>query len=947
MRNKFLPAVVLAAFLVVLSSFVTAQPLGITDRIDITYQKFVLANGLTLIVHEDHQAPIVAINVWYHVGSKNEKPGKTGFAHLFEHLMFNGSENYDDDYVKPLQKIGVTSLNGSTNMDRTNYYEVVPTSALDLVLWLESDRMGHLKGAISQAKLDEQRGVVENELREGLNQPYGIAYELMTKGLYPSGHPYSWPVVGTIEDLDGATLSDVRKWFETYYGPNNAVIAIAGDVDAKTALDKVTKYFGDIAPLPPISRQQAWIAKRNGVRRETTQARIPQSRIRMSWNIPQWGSEEGELLKLGAQILSNGLASRLYKRLIYDEQIATSAFAYARLDEIGGIFTIQADAKPGVSMEKIEKALNEELARFIAEGPTPKELEQAKIQFQAKFIRGIEKLIGRSDGTTDVLLESQVFGGSPEAYKDRLRCIDRATTGSVRAAAAKWLSDGAYILTIHPYPQLSALKSDIDRKTMPLVGPVPDVRFPVLRKAKLSNGLKIILAERHNVPLVNLSLVLDAGFSSDPKGMRGISNMAMNMLTEGTADRTALQISDQLTMLGASLGGDSGLDVCSVSLDALKDKLDPALDIFADVVLNPSFPEAEIQRTKARLSSWIDQAKTAPDSAGARVLPSLVYGKGHAYGVSPSGIGDKNALDGITRSDLMDFHKTWFKADHATLIVVGDTTLAEITPKLESVLKDWKGGPVPPKDIPSVPLPGKQRIYLIDKPGSQQSVIFAAQPMPPANDPSSLAVDMVNLILGGEFLSRINMNIREDKHWSYGAHSTIGNAKGQRLFTVTASVQIDKTKEAMAEVAGEITGILGGKPITDEEFENSVRGRTLGLSAQWQTISAVMDSISEMVEYGLPDDYYQKYPVRLKGLSIDQLTKAAGKAFHPESLTWLVVGDVARIEPGIRELGYGEIMIIDADGDPVRTKNPGTEIMKTGKNTSSDGSPVRINVSKH
>jgi zinc protease len=910
----------LAAFLTILIPSGAAQtPAAALQKVDIPYQKFTFDNGLTLIVHEDHKAPIVAFNVWYHVGSKNEKPGRTGFAHLFEHLMFNGSENYNDDYFKPMQKIGATDLNGTTGNDRTNYFENVPVSALDLVLWMESDRMGHLKGAISQAKLDEQRGVVQNEIRQMLNEPFGITEELIVKGTYPPGHPYSWSVGGSLEDLSAAKLEDVHQWFSTYYGPNNAVIAIAGDIDAKTALEKVKRYFGDIPPSPPISRHSAWIAKRTGVHRESVQDRISQPRIYKIWNIPEWGSTGGDLLDLASSILSDGKTSRLYKRLVYDDQIATAVNAYVDLREIGGIFQVQADAKPGVELSRVEKTIEEEMAKFLAQGPTAQELERVKIQSRASFIRGIER-IGGFGGKSDILVSSQVYGGSPDAYQASLKHIEDATIQSVKEAAAAWLSDGAYILEVHPYPQLAAAKSDVDRKTMPSVGPAPRVQFPAVQRGTLSNGLKIMLAERHSIPIIDLELLVDAGYAADQFAVPGNARLAMSMLDEGTAKRTSLQISEELAMLGAQLSTGSNLDTSFVSLSTLKNKLDPALAVFADVVLNPAFPQADFQRLQKLQLAQILQEKDSPIMMALRVFPKLIYGDAHAYSVPFSGAGYTETVAKLIRADLVKFHQTWFKPNNSTLIVVGDTTLAEIQPKLEALFKDWPSGKAPAKNIAPVPLAGKSSIYIIDKPDAPQSVVLAGHVAPSSADPDAVAIETMNFILGGDFISRINMNLREDKHWSYGAQSILLGARGQRPFVVYAPVQSDKTKETLAEIKGELEGILGKKPITTDEFDNAKNSKVLALPGQWETISSIEGSIEEILQYGLPDDYYQKYPSMVQRLSIGDLSKAAAKTVHPESIIWVVVGDRAKIAPKIQELGFGEIHFLDSNGNLLAEK---------------------------
>ena len=912
--RKLLSSLAMFTILAVLAApFLAAQ----AAKVDIPFQKFVLDNGLTLIVHEDHKAPIVAFNVWYHVGSKNEVAGKTGFAHLFEHLMFNGSENYDDDYFKPMQKVGATDLNGTTNEDRTNYFENVPVSALDLVLWMESDRMGHLKGAISQAKLDEQRGVVQNELRQGYNEPYSVTEDLIIKGTYPPNHPYSWSVGGSIEDLNNAKLEDVQKWFSTYYGPNNAVVVVAGDIDAKTALDKVKTYFGDIPASPPVSRHDAWVAKRTGSHRQSVQDRVAQARIYKIWNIPGWGTECADTLDLVSSILSDGKTSRLYKRLIYDDQLATSVNAYVNTREIAGLFQIEADARPGVELAQVEKAIDEELAKFLAEGPTAAELERVKTQYAARFVKGAER-IGGFGGKSDLLASSMVYGGSPDAYKATLRHVEEATPATLKESANRWLSDGVYVLEVTPYPAYAAAKEGADRKTMPAAGAPPLVQFPAVQRATLPNGLKILLAERHTVPVVNFGLIVDAGYSSDKPAAPGTSSLAMAMLDEGTSGRSSLEISEELGRLGAELRTGSGLDTCGVSLSTLKDKLDPALDIYADVILDPAFPEADFRRLQKLQIAQIGQEKDSPFGMALRILPKLIYGPDHPYGSPFTGSGTEASVAKLTRDDLVKFHKTWFKPGNATLVVVGDTTLAEIKPKVEKLFKGWAAGAVPAKDIKPVALQAKPRIFLIDKPSAPQSMVIGGEPAPSSADPDAIAIETMNDILGGDFVSRINMNIRENKHWSYGAQSALVGAKGQRPFIVLAPVQSDKTKETIVEIGNELEGILGKKPITADEFQNAKNSKVLGLPGQWETMAAVQASLGEIVRFGLADDYFQKYSGRVQKLTMDDLARAAKKVVHPEAVTWVVVGDRAQIEPKLRELGYGPITVIDVDGNVIK-----------------------------
>ena len=639
--------------------------------IDIPYQTFTLDNGLTLIVHEDHKAPIVAVNVWYHVGSKNEKPGKTGFAHLFEHLMFNGSEHFNDDYFQVMERIGATDLNGTTSEDRTNYFQNVPSSAVDVALWLESDRMGYMVEAITQDKLDEQRGVVQNEKRQGENQPYAVAQELMTQACFPAGHPYSWTVIGSMDDLDAASLDDVHEWFKTYYGAANAVVSIAGDITEDEALAKVKQYFGDIPAGPPIARQDVWIAKRSGTHRQEVQDRVPQARFYRVWNVPQWGSADGDALDLVSDILAAGKTSRLYKRLVYDDQIATNVSAYVDLREVAGLFTIVATAKPGQDLQAIETAIDEELQRFLKQGPTAKELKRVKNRAIAGFIRGSER-IGGFGGKSDILASSQVFGGRPDAYRTRLQHMHDATTKQLQQVARTWLSDGDYILDVTPYPSYTTTASTVDRSTLPEAGTPPDATFPAVQHATLSNGLKLVLAERHSVPIVNFNLLVDAGYAADQFAQPGTAGLAGDMLDEGTKKRTALEIADELGTLGASWGAGSDLDTTSVSLSALKGNLDASLAVYVDMILNPAFPQADFERLQKQTLAGIQREKVTPIQMALRVFPGVLYGKDHAYGLPFTGSGTEQSVASLTRDDLIEFHRTWFKPNHATLVIAGD-----------------------------------------------------------------------------------------------------------------------------------------------------------------------------------------------------------------------------------------------------------------------------------
>jgi zinc protease len=883
-------------------------------EIKIPYEKFVLKNGLTLLVHEDRKTPIVAVNVWYHVGSKNEKPGRTGFAHLFEHLMFNGSENYNQDYFQAMERIGATDLNGTTYFDRTNYFQNVPTPALDQLLFLESDRMGHLLGVVDQAKLDEQRGVVMNEKRQGENQPYSIAEELILKGVFPPGHPYSWSPIGSMEDLKAASLTDVKEWFQKYYGAANAVVVLAGDIDAKTAKEKVEKYFGWIPPGPPVARTQHWVPRRTETIRETAQDRVPQARIYKVWASPGVGNRDVELLDLAAAVLGSGKTSRLYRRLVYQDQIATNVSVQNESLEIAGMFTIEATVKPGGSLAVVEKAIDEEFSRFLKDGPTADELARAKTQALAGFLRGAER-IGGFGGKSDVLATCEVYTGNGACYENSLRWTNEATPADVRTALNQYAGSGAYILEIHPVPQYKDLTKDVDRKQLPQPGPTPPLRMPALQKATLSNGLKLVLAERHDTPVVNFNLQIDAGYAADKGGLAGTSGMAMRMLLEGTTRRNSLAISEETANLGAALNAGSSLDVSTVALSALKMNLDASLDLFADVVLNPVFPEADFKRLQAQQIASIQREKVQPVALAQRVLPALLYGKDHAYGNPLTGSGTEESVQAMTRATLEQFVNTWVKPNNATLLIVGDTTLAEIQPKLEKLFASWKSTAVPKKNLATVSHLAKTTIYLIDKPGAVQSMILAGHIAPPRANPNEEAIDVMNTILGGAFTSRLNMNLREDKHWAYGAQTLLIGAKGQRTFLAYAPVQSDKTKESLQEIDKELRAIIKDKPVTDEEIAKSKLNLTLALAGDRETKGAVLNDLAEITRYGLPEDYFTTYAQRINALARKDISAAAEIVLRPDKMVYVVVGDKAQVEKGLRELGFGEVKMMDANGN--------------------------------
>ncbi len=677
---------------------------------------------------------------------------------------------------------------------------------------------------------------------------------------------------------------------------------------------KVEHYFGFIQPGPPLTKHESWVAKLTGEQREVSYDRVPQTMMLKSWNTEGNSTRDTNMLALVGSIMSNGKSSRLYKRLVYDEQLVSSVSAYTASGEIGGTWEVTAMVNPGIEEATVDAIIMEEIAKFIKNGPTREELERVKIETISSFVRGVER-IGGFGGKSDILASNYIYTGDPAYYQKELAWIKSATRKDLQAAAAKWLSDGMYHLEVRPYRDGKAKPSEVDRSGIPEPGEPPIASFDSFERTTLDNGLEIIVARRDAVPVGQFQLSVDAGYAADQFGKAGLAKLAMNMLDEGTKTRDAIEISDELIMLGASVGTGSNLDTSFVSLSTLTSTLDDSLEVFADVVLNPAFPAAELERLRTQQLTAVQREQQNPNSMASRVLPKLIYSKGHAYGNPLTGSGTLESVRLIKLDELRAFHETWFKPNHATMIVVGDTTMADIRPKLDALFGKWRPGDIPTKDIGQVARHDEIEVYLVDRPGSEQSILLAGHITLPAANPDEVAIEAVNDVLGGMSTSRINMNLREDKGWSYGAGTGLINARGQRTLYMITSVQTDKTTESIIEVMKEMKAFISDSPITAEELDKSIKSNSLSLSGRWETAGSVLGSLSQMVQYGLPDDYFRTYPQKVASLTVDEVNRVSGELIHPGSLVWVVVGDKEKVMPGLESLGYGPVKLIDADGN--------------------------------
>ncbi|MBX3593416.1 pitrilysin family protein [Sphingomonas sp.] len=913
----------LTALAVVLTAPVHAQqapkPVPVAQlvkQVDIPYEEFRLENGLRVIVHTDRKAPIVGVSVWYNVGSKHEPKGKTGFAHLFEHLMFNGSENSPGEFFEPLKEVGATDYNGTTNADRTNYFQTVPRAALDRALFLESDRMGYLLGAVTQAKVDEQRGVVQNEKRQGDNQPYGLLRYKISEGLYPEGHPYHHSTIGSMADLDAASLEDVKTWFRTYYGPNNAVLVLAGDIDAKTARPLVEKYFGAIPRGPQTVDPKIDVPTLAAPKAEVMKDRVAVTRIYRMWAVPGVRSQDSTVLDASLGVLGGLASSRLDNILVKKERLAVNVGAFNQSLAQAGNVIISMDVRPGVDPAVAAKRLDEIIADYIKTGPTADELERYKTRTASSRIRGLES-VGGFGGKAVTLASGALYMNDPGFYKKELAWLAAVTPDQAREVTAKWLSRPVYALTVEPGPRAAYAEAarpekakaadDVVKGTrgpLPGVGPISDIDFPKVTRTRLSNGIELVYAHRAAVPVTQAILSFDAGVASDVPSALGTQGMALGLLDEGTTTRDSVQIAEAQERLGAGIGAGSSPDRAYVSMFTPSPNLAGSLELMADITRHPSFPAEEVERVRTQMLAGIKQIRANPNGLAQMAMPSLLFGDASPYAKTAALGGDEAAVAKLTRDDLIAYYKAWIRPDKAKIFVVSDRPLDEIKAAFEARFGDWKGEGAPGvKSFAARPQQATPRILLIDRPDSPQSLIYAGQmtPVDPFADP--VALGTASEVLGGDFLSRINMNLREDKSWSYGARGGISRYEHAVPFTISAPVQADKTGPAIAEIQREVRDYLTGKGVTKVEFDRSVTGSIRKMAGQYETAGAVLGAMQGNDFMRRPDDWQSQLPKKYRALTMAQVDAAARGAIDPKRFVWVVVGDAAKVRPQLDSLG--------------------------------------------
>jgi zinc protease len=892
----------------------------------INVKEYRLKNGLRVVHHVDRSTPVVTVGIMYRVGSKNEVAGRTGFAHLFEHMMFQGSQNYDADYFTPLAEAGGT-INGNTTVDRTFYYETVPSNFLELALYMEADRMGGLLPAMTQEKLDNQRDVVKNERRQSYdNQPYGTASEKIAAIMYPTTHPYNWTTIGSLQDLQAASMEDVKAFFRQYYVPNNADLIISGDFNEAQAKKWVEKYFGKITRGGSVMRPSPVQPKLDQVIRSVVEDPLaPSPRRYMVWHGVRAYEADQAPLSVLASILSSGRGSRLQNNLLYSKELVSQVGAFNNSGEIGGTFQITATARPNRSMEDIEQEINKEIERIKKEPPTELEMSRAKNAIEAQAIFGLQTVLGK----TNRLADYGRLVGQHNYFQADLDRYARVTPADVQRVANQYLTANHLILTYMPKPGSTRRATEADTPTsvasskkdqskidaqsakLPKSGPNPKFALPAIEKTRLSNGLEVWMVEQRELPMVSMNLVLKTGQTNEPDNRRGVAGLTTALLDDGTKTRSAVDIANGLQSIGANMGVGGGWDSTNVTLTTLTKNLDQALDIYADVIQNPTFSEREFTSFRDRQIIGLRQQKANANSVANTVYNKVLYGD-HPYGRDNT----EASLRAIGRDDLVRYYESTFRPNNAVLIVVGNYDKTMMRSKLETAFAGWKPGEITSRTLPTTKSLDKTAVYLVDRPNSTQSIVGIGSIGIDRASQDYFPVLLMNNILGGGITGRISMNLREDKGYTYGANSSFTFRRGPGPFRAGGAMQTAVTKESVAELMKELRGIRGEIPITQKELDYYKQRLIRLYPAQFETVGAISDQLANLVTYGLPDTYFNDYMAKVNAVTLDDVNRVARQYLDPSKMAIVIVGDRKVIEPGLRELGF-PINVLDADGNPV------------------------------
>lgn len=907
-------------------------------QVKIDYEKYKLANGLDVILHVDRSDPIIALAVQYHVGSNREVPGRTGFAHLFEHMMFQRSENVpEDQFFKLIQDAGGT-LNGGTSYDATTYYEVVPDNALEKILWMESDRMGFMINTVTKKSFAVQQNVVQNEKRQSYdNRPYGFTQEVVAKNLYPAGHPYSWTVIGEMEDLFNAQVDDVKAFHQKFYVPNNATLVLAGDFDVTEAKKLIEKYFGEIpsgnevkdpSPVP------VTLEKTKKVYHEDNFARAPQ--LRMIWPTVEQYSDDSYPLDYLGQLLSQGKKAPLYKVLEKEKKLTTSQNAYNSSLEITGSFSVNVTANDGVSLADVEKSVFEAFQMFEKEGFTDDDVERIKAGLETQFYNGISSILGKSFQ----LASYNEYAGDPSYYKTDIEKMKAVTKDDILRVYNKYIKDKPYLATSFvPKGQLSLVAegsadagvkeedinnatqveienmdegpipqtpSSFNRKIIPVDGPDPSVTLPVIWEEKLTDGMRVLGIENDELPLVQFTIVMKGGHYLDPLDKAGSALLLADLMMEGTKNKTPLEMEEEIERLGASINISASATDFSISANTLARNYDKTLALVEEMLLEPRWDEEEFALAKSRLQNRLLRAKADPNALARDEFMKLVYGPEHIFSIDRQG--NETTVAGIGIEDLKKYYETNFSPSVACFHVAGDINKEKVISSLKNLDRKWTAKEIafPVYSVPGSPAASK--IYFVDVPGAKQSVINIGCLSLSRNDEDFYPATVMNMKLGGSFNGNVNLVLREEKGFTYGARTGFSGSYIPGTFSASSSVRSSATLESVQIFKRLMEEYRQGIPEEDLTFTRNSINKSR--ARDFETIGAKLRMLQEISMYNLPFDYIHQQEKIVSDMTLDQHKALAQKYIDPNRMYYVIAGDAATQLEGLKEVGFGEAEIV-------------------------------------
>ena len=915
------------------------------DKLSIEFEKYELENGLQVILHQDKSDPIVSLAIQYDVGSNREKTGRTGFAHLFEHMLFQKSENVgEDQFFKIIQDVGGT-LNGGTGKDATTYYEVVPKNALEKILWLESDRMGYFINTVTESAFYNQQEVVQNEKRQRVdNNPYGHTNWVIDKAIYPEGHPYNWQVIGELIDLQSATVEDVKEFYDNFYGPNNATLVLAGDFETENAKALIEKYFGEIKRRKEVNKlepQRVVLSETKRLFHEDNFARAAQ--LNMVWPTVEQYTDDAYALNFLAQLISRGKKAPMYNVMVKDKKLTSRTIAFNRSQTLAGAFRVIITANRGKNLTDVESAVLESFQKFEEEGITDQDVERIKAGLETGFYNGISSALGKGFQ----LARYSVATGDPGFVTQDIENIKAVTKEDIMRVYNKYIKDKPYVITSFvPKGQLDLVAensakaavveevvkenvdvkiadkenkiektpSKFDRSVAPESGDSPKLNIPESWSVTLSNDMKVFGIKQTEIPVVNFSIVIDGGHLLDSFEKNGVANLMTDIMMEGTANKTPLQLEEEIELLGASISMFTGREAITIRGNTLVRNFDKTMKLVEEILLEPRWDEDELKRIKTSTINSIRRSAANPNVVAGNVTNKLAYGDKHIFAYPTSG--SVASVEAITMDDLKAFYAKNFSPSVSKFHIVGNIEQDAVVATLNSLEKNWASKEV---TIPTYELPkerNKSSLYFVDIPNAKQSVINIGYLSMARTDPDYYASTVMNYKLGGSFSGRVNLILREEKGYTYGARTGFRGTNVRGTFGASSSVRTNTTFESVNIFRDEINKYKEG--ISQEDLDFTKNALIKSNARRFETQGALLGMLQNISNYNLPSDYIAGEEDIVRNMTLEQHKALANKYLDASRMGYLVVGDAATQFAKFKNAGFDEVIMLDKDGKEVK-----------------------------